>query len=137
MISISELTVSSHYQSRLEEYAVNNTLFPCNKSFAYCNLQIAYHAEFEKGKGQYTSVADAPELLRVKKNQELVSSVTKKHARWSMCFISRTCHTLYFGIWSILIWTEASFTRTVNIAVFVSDTFHLFIITSKHWHGLH
>ena len=102
LISISELTVSSHYQSRLEEYAVNNTLFPCNKSFAYCNLQIAYHAEFEKGKGQYTSVADAPELLRVKKNQELVSSVTKNTLDGQFVLFHVPV-TLYFGIWSILI----------------------------------
>lgn len=39
-------------------------------------LQTAYHDDFEKSRGKYTQIADDPELLRVLKNQEIVSMVS-------------------------------------------------------------
>ena len=66
--------------------------------FMSYNLQIAYHAEFEKGKGQYTSVTDAPEFVRLKKNQELVSSVTENSFDGQCIFSSRFSVTIFWDL---------------------------------------
>lgn len=40
-----------------------------------CDLQAAYHADFEKSKGKFTPITDDPELMRIKQNTKIISNV--------------------------------------------------------------
>lgn len=51
----------------------------CNRSLLciwYCVFQIKYHEEYEKQKGKKITVADDPEMQRVRHNMEVISNVS-------------------------------------------------------------